>query len=40
MQIGVVADSHLVGEAVFIWMHVDFSDGMEWPNWAILRAKM
>ena len=32
-KIGVVADSYLVGEAVFIWMHVDFSDGMEWPNW-------
>ena len=28
--IGAIPESHLVGEAVLIWMHMD---GIEWPNW-------
>ena len=28
--IGAIPETHLVGEAVLIWMHMD---GFEWPNW-------
>jgi len=28
--IGAVPETHLVGEAVLIWMHMD---GLEWPDW-------
>ena len=28
--IGAIPETHLVGEAVRIWMHMD---GLEWPEW-------
>lgn len=28
-----IPETHLVGEAVRIWMHLDFSDGFSWPRW-------
>ena len=31
--IGAVPERFLVGEATLIWMHVDLSDGLEWPDW-------
>ncbi len=35
--IGAVPETHLVGEAVRIWMHMD---GLEWPNWARIGTKI
>lgn len=35
--IGAVPETHLVGEAVRIWMHMD---GLEWPEWARIGAKI
>ncbi len=35
--IGAVPESHLVGEAVRIWMHMD---GLEWPEWARIGTKI
>lgn len=31
--IGAVPEKFLVGEATMIWMHIDLSDGWEWPDW-------
>jgi signal peptidase I len=31
--IGPVPERFLVGQATLIWMHVDLSDGPEWPDW-------
>jgi len=38
--IGTIPESHLVGEAVRIWMHVDLSDGPEWPDWGRIGTKI
>ena len=38
--IGFIPETHLVGEAVRIWMHVDFSDGLEWPDWGRIGTKI
>ncbi len=38
--IGTIPETHLVGEAVRIWMHVDFSDGPEWPDWGRIGTKI
>lgn len=35
--IGPIPESHLVGEAVRIWMHMD---GLEWPNWGRIGTKI
>ncbi len=35
--IGAIPETHLVGEAVRIWMHMD---GLEWPEWARIGAKI
>ena len=35
--IGAVPETHLVGEAVRIWMHMD---GLEWPEWARIGTKI
>ena len=35
--IGAIPESHLVGEAVRIWMHMD---GLEWPQWARIGTKI
>ena len=35
--IGPVPESHLVGEAVRIWMHMD---GLEWPDWDRIGTKI
>lgn len=35
--IGAIPESHLVGEAVRIWMHMD---GLEWPEWARIGTKI
>jgi len=31
--IGPIPERFLVGEATLIWMHVDLSGGLEWPDW-------
>jgi len=31
--IGAVPERFLVGEATTIWMHIDLSEGLEWPDW-------
>lgn len=38
--IGTIPETHLVGEAVRIWMHVDFSAGPEWPDWGRIGTKI
>ncbi len=35
--IGEIPESHLVGEAVRIWMHLD---GLKWPRWERIGAKI
>jgi signal peptidase I len=35
--IGAVPETHLVGEAVRIWMHMD---GLEWPTWSRIGTKI
>jgi signal peptidase I len=35
--IGSIPETHLVGEAVRIWMHMD---GLEWPEWARIGTKI
>jgi signal peptidase I len=35
--IGSIPETHLVGEAVRIWMHMD---GLEWPDWARIGTKI
>lgn len=35
--IGPIPETHLVGEAVLIWMHMD---GIEWPNWARIGTRI
>jgi len=38
--IGPIPETNLVGEAVRIWMHVDLSDGLEWPDWGRIGTKI
>jgi signal peptidase I len=35
--IGAIPETHLVGEAVRIWMHMD---GLEWPDWKRIGTKI
>jgi len=35
--IGPIPETHLVGEAVRIWMHMD---GLEWPRWSRIGTKI
>jgi signal peptidase I len=35
--LGAIPESHLVGEAVRIWMHMD---GLEWPDWSRIGMKI
>ncbi|MBT8079205.1 MAG: signal peptidase I [Gammaproteobacteria bacterium] len=35
--IGAIPETHLVGEAVRIWMHMD---GFEWPDWGRIGTKI
>ena len=35
--IGPIPETHLVGEAVRIWMHMD---GLEWPDWGRIGTKI
>lgn len=35
--IGEIPETHLVGEAVRIWMHMD---GLEWPDWSRIGTKI
>ena len=35
--IGMIPESHLVGEAVRIWMHID---GLSWPRWERIGTKI
>lgn len=35
--IGTIPETHLVGEAVRIWMHMD---GLEWPEWTRIGTKI
>ena len=35
--IGAIPETHLVGEAVRIWMHMD---GLEWPEWRRIGTKI
>lgn len=35
--LGPIPESHLVGEAVRIWMHMD---GLEWPDWGRVGTKI
>jgi signal peptidase I len=35
--IGAIPETHLVGEAVRIWMHMD---GLEWPRWSRIGTKI
>ena len=35
--IGAIPETHLVGEAVRIWMHMD---GFEWPDWSRVGTKI
>ena len=35
--IGPIPESHLVGEAVLIWMHMD---GLKWPRWDRIGSKI
>ena len=38
--IGPIPETHLVGEAVRIWMHLDLSDGARWPDWGRIGTKI
>lgn len=38
--IGAVPERYLVGEATRIWMHLDLSDGLEWPDWSRIGTKI
>jgi signal peptidase I len=38
--IGAIPETNLVGEAVRIWMHLDLSDGPEWPDWGRIGTKI
>lgn len=38
--IGPIPETHLVGEAVRIWMHLDLSNGAEWPEWSRIGTKI
>ena len=38
--IGQIPETHLVGEAVRIWMHLDLSDGASWPDWGRIGTKI
>jgi signal peptidase I len=38
--IGAIPEKYLVGEAVRIWMHLDLSDGLEWPEWSRIGMKI
>ncbi len=38
--IGAIPETHLVGEAVRIWMHLDLSDGAAWPDWSRIGTKI
>ncbi|MDA0679369.1 MAG: signal peptidase I [Proteobacteria bacterium] len=38
--IGAIPETHLVGEAVRIWMHLDLSNGAEWPDWGRIGTKI
>lgn len=35
--LGPIPESHLVGEAVRVWMHMD---GLEWPDWGRIGTKI
>ena len=35
--IDAIPETHLVGEAVLIWMHMD---GLEWPNWGRIGTRI
>ena len=35
--IDAIPETHLVGEAVRIWMHMD---GLEWPTWSRIGTKI
>lgn len=35
--IGAIPETHLVGEAVRVWMHMD---GLEWPDWTRIGTKI
>ena len=35
--IGAIPETHLVGEAVRVWMHMD---GLEWPEWTRIGTKI
>ena len=35
--IGTIPETHLVGEAVRVWMHMD---GLEWPDWGRIGTKI
>ena len=35
--IGSIPETHLVGEAVRVWMHMD---GLEWPDWGRIGTKI
>jgi signal peptidase I len=37
IRIGEIPETHLVGEAVRIWMHMD---GIEWPEWGRIGTKI
>jgi len=38
--IGEIPETHLVGKAVRIWMHMDLSEGFEWPQWSRIGTKI
>jgi len=38
--IGTIPETFLVGEAMRVWLHVDFSDGPEWPDWSRIGTKI
>lgn len=38
--IGAIPERYLVGEATRIWMHLDLSDGLEWPDWSRIGTKI
>lgn len=38
--IGTIPETFLVGEAVRIWMHLDLSNGPQWPDWGRIGTKI
>jgi len=38
--IGAIPEEYLVGEATRIWMHLDLSNGLEWPDWGRIGTKI